>query len=165
MISNIKAFPTTDGIFVVWNVTEMIPNCLGFALYRREKGKAATVVNTWVGFEDQEQVHKQGEHRPSTEWPIQKTSWTDFMAPAQSPVSYGVAPVLKDGDKGLKLAANSPDRWTDYVSAHHPTPWRPGSIAEPSRRSGCHVRSAAIQNRRRRWRRRLRRRATRSEIF
>ncbi len=59
MISNIQAFPTTDGIFVAWNATEMIPNCLGFALYRRETGKAATVVNTWVGFEDQEQAHKQ----------------------------------------------------------------------------------------------------------
>jgi phosphatidylserine/phosphatidylglycerophosphate/cardiolipin synthase-like enzyme len=118
MISAIQAFPTTDGIFVVWNVTDMIPNCLGFALYRGEKGKAApVVVDTWVGFEDQAQGHKQGEHRPSTEWPVQKTSWTDFTAPADSLVRYGVVPVLKDGATGVKPAAKAPDLWTDYVSA------------------------------------------------
>ena len=117
MISAIQAFPTTDGIFVVWNVKEMIPNCLGFALHRQEKGKATTIVNTWVGFEDQEKVHKQGEHRPSTEWPIQKTSWTDFMAPAETSVRYGVVAVLKDGDISLKLATKVPDQWSDYVSA------------------------------------------------
>ena len=117
MVSDIQAFPTTDGIFIVWNVTEMIPDCLGFALYRDEKGKGATVVNTWIGFEDQAEHHKEGEHRPSTEWPVQKTSWTDFTAPATAAVRYGVVPVLKNGATGLKLAAKAPDKWTDYVSA------------------------------------------------
>ncbi|MGX1286522.1 hypothetical protein [Bradyrhizobium elkanii] len=67
MISAIQAFPTTDGIFVVWEVAAMIPDCLGFALYRQQQGKSATVVDTWVGFEDQAQGHKAGrtsaEHR------------------------------------------------------------------------------------------------------
>jgi phosphatidylserine/phosphatidylglycerophosphate/cardiolipin synthase-like enzyme len=125
MISDIQAFPTTDGIFVVWNVTEMIPNCLGFALYRQEQGKATTVVNTWVGFEDQAKARKQGEHRPSTEWPIQKTSWTDFLAPPDASVRYGVVAVLKDGDTGLKLAAKAPDRWSVYVSAKPSGPLAP----------------------------------------
>jgi phosphatidylserine/phosphatidylglycerophosphate/cardiolipin synthase-like enzyme len=125
MISNIQAFPTTDGIFVVWDVTVMIPDCLGFALFRQEKGKGSTIVDTWVGFEDQANAHKQGEHRPSTEWPVQKTSWTDFVAPAKAPVRYGVVPVLKDGATAVKLAAKAPDRWTDYVSAQPSGPLAP----------------------------------------
>ena len=46
MISTIQAFPTTDGIFVVWEVAAMIPDCLGFALYRQQQGKSATVGGT-----------------------------------------------------------------------------------------------------------------------
>lgn len=126
MISNIQAFPTTDGIFIVWNVPKMIPDCLGFALYRQEKGGSTTVVETWVGFDDEVEQHKQGEHRPSTEWPVQKTSWTDFTAPPKGLVRYGVVPVLRDGEKGLKLGAKTPNLWTDYVSSE-PTgllaPW------------------------------------------
>jgi phosphatidylserine/phosphatidylglycerophosphate/cardiolipin synthase-like enzyme len=117
MISDIQAFPTTDGIFVVWNVTEMIDDCLGFALYRQQKNKQAEVVNTWVGFEDQVQDHKKGEHRPSTEWPVQKTNWTDFTGPATAEVRYGVVPMLKSGATVLKPAMKVPDKWTDYVSA------------------------------------------------
>jgi phosphatidylserine/phosphatidylglycerophosphate/cardiolipin synthase-like enzyme len=125
MISDIQAFPTTDGIFVVWNVTEMIPNCLGFALFRQEKGKAAAVVDTWVGFEDQAKDHREGEHRPSTEWPVQKTSWTDFTAPADADVRYGVVAVLKKGDTEVQVAATAPALWTKYVSAEPSGPLAP----------------------------------------
>ncbi len=125
MVSRIQAFPTTDGIFVVWEVSAMIPNCLGFALYRQQQGKSASVVDTWVGFEDQAQGHKNGEHRPSTEWPVQKTNWTDFLAPSDAPVRYGVVPVLKDGDSKVKPAANAPSTWSDYVSAMPTGPLKP----------------------------------------
>jgi phosphatidylserine/phosphatidylglycerophosphate/cardiolipin synthase-like enzyme len=124
MISNIQAFPTTDGIFVVWNVTEMIPDCLGFALFRQEQGKAATVVDTWVGFEDQTKDHKEGEHRASTEWPVQKTNWTDFLVP-DAAVRYGVVAVLKDGDTKVKVAAKTPALWSEYVSAKPSGPLAP----------------------------------------
>lgn len=125
MISRIQAFPTTDGIFVVWEVSAMIPNCLGFALYRQHQGKSATVVDTWVGFEDQTQGHKSGEHRPSTEWPVQKTNWTDFLAPTDARVRYGVVPVLKDGATKVKPAANAPSEWTEFVSATPSGPLKP----------------------------------------
>ncbi|MBR0873554.1 hypothetical protein JQ633_24575 [Bradyrhizobium tropiciagri] len=125
MISRIQAFPTTDGIFVVWDVPAMIPDCLGFALYRQPKGKSAKVVDTWVGFEDQAEGHTDGEHRPSTEWPVQKTSWTDFLAPVDAPVRYGVVAVLKDGATKVKPAAGAPSEWTDYVSAMPSGPLKP----------------------------------------
>ncbi|MGY3132632.1 phosphatidylserine/phosphatidylglycerophosphate/cardiolipin synthase-like enzyme [Bradyrhizobium sp. USDA 4501] len=103
----------------------MIPDCLGFALYRQQQGKSATVVDTWVGFEDQAQDHKPGEHRPSTEWPVQKTNWTDFLAPTDAPVRYGVVPVLKDGATKVKPAYSAPATWTEYVSAMPSGPLKP----------------------------------------
>lgn len=116
MVGDIAAYPSSDGIFVVWTVPAMIDGCLGFALIRDVEGKGPSTVATWVGFEDQENDHKQGEHRPSTEWPIQKTSWTDYLAPADGSVRYGVIPMLKDGAKGLKPAIAKPEKWTQYVS-------------------------------------------------
>ncbi len=117
MITRISAFPSSDGIFVVWSVTQMIPDCFGFALFREVEGGAITAVETWVGFEDQDDGHKQGEHRPSTEWPIQKTSWTDYQAPRDKPVRYGVVPVIDAGNKSVKAAAGAPDQWSEYVTA------------------------------------------------
>jgi phosphatidylserine/phosphatidylglycerophosphate/cardiolipin synthase-like enzyme len=116
MINAISAFPTTDGIFVFWYVSQMIPDCLGFALIRDVEGEGTSVVETWVGFEDESKAHKQGEHRPSTKWPIQKTSWTDYQAPTIGKVRYGVIPVLKSGTTDVKPAATSPNKWSNYVS-------------------------------------------------
>jgi phosphatidylserine/phosphatidylglycerophosphate/cardiolipin synthase-like enzyme len=115
MDQKIIACPSTDGIFVVWTADEMISDCVGFALFRDVEGKGASVVNTWVGFEDQTHAHKQGEHRPSTEWPIQKTSWTDYMAPTNGRVRYGVVPVVKDGPASVKPTQKQPETWSGYV--------------------------------------------------
>src|SRR5262245_39341135 len=109
MINAIEAFPTTDGIFVFWYVSQMIPECLGFALIRDVEGKGTSIVESWVGFEDQSEAHKKGEHQPSTKWPIQKTSWTDYRAPTIGRVRYGVIPVLKAGPTDVKPASALPD--------------------------------------------------------
>lgn len=66
-----------DDVFIAWKPDGLIPECRGFALMRRRNG-VEEVVSTWVGFTGQS--HEEGDRRASTNWPIQKYQWTDYMA-------------------------------------------------------------------------------------
>ena len=113
MIVRVKAIPSCDQAFLVWEVSAMIAGCLGFAVFREVKGQAPIAIHTWVGFEDE--AHKSGDHKPSTDWPIQKTSWTDYLAPLSGTVRYGVVPVL--GRNGA-VAPVDPKHcvWSDWIT-------------------------------------------------
>jgi len=114
MIERVEAIPSCDQIFIVWKLNAMIDNCVGFAVFRQEQGKQPAPINTWVGFEGQKPTTP-GEHRPSTEWPVQKTSWTDYLAPLIGKVRYGVTPVILTGANVTPNPA-TPDVWSDYVT-------------------------------------------------
>ena len=108
----IRAFANTDDAYVVWRPEGRIDGCLGFALYRRRDG-AEEVVSTWVGWEDESAPP--GTHEPSTDWPIQKYMWTDYLVRGGDVVQYRVAPVIgTKQEHAPDLAQASP--WTPEVN-------------------------------------------------
>ena len=110
---SIAAHANCDDAYVVWRYPKAIPGCRGFALYRRPRGGEPEPVQTFVSFAGEER--KSGEHRPSTEWPIQRFGWTDVLARSGETVSYRVVPMV--GKAGaLEEAEDQASPWSDPVS-------------------------------------------------
>src|SRR6185369_6749612 len=86
--------------------------CRGFALLRRRNGVEETV-STWVGFEKQE--HEPGERRASTNWPIQKYQWTDYMAAPGDRLQYRVVPMIGPDKDNLRADDASASAWTPAI--------------------------------------------------
>jgi len=101
-----------DDVFVAWKADGFIPDCRGFALLRKREGVEETV-STWVGFEGQ--AHEEGERRASTNWPIQKYQWTDYMARPGDKVRYRVVPMVGPDKDNLSARADLASDWTDEV--------------------------------------------------
>lgn len=102
-----------DDVFVAWKPAGFIPECRGFALLRRRNG-VEEVVSTWVGFADDQAA--EGERRASTNWPIQKYQWTDYMADAGDRLAYRVLPMVGPDKANLRPAADLVSDWTDEVT-------------------------------------------------
>jgi phosphatidylserine/phosphatidylglycerophosphate/cardiolipin synthase-like enzyme len=113
---NVKVYHNGDDVFIAWKPKGFIPNCRGFALLRRRNGVEETV-STWVGFEDDE--HKEGERRASTNWPIQKYQWTDYMANPGDRLQYRVVPMVGPNKKSLRADADTASKWTDEITLTH----------------------------------------------
>lgn len=109
---SIVAHANCDDAYVVWRYPEPITDCRGFALYRKPQGSDAEPVQTFIPFAGES--HEPGEHRPSTEWPIQKFGWTDVLARAGETVSYQVVPMV--GKAGsLAEVRDQASPWSDPV--------------------------------------------------
>lgn len=115
MITSIHALASGDDVFVVWQLDAAIVDCVGFAVFRQIEGKDPVAIDTWVGFED-EAADATGRHKPSTAWPVQKTSWTDYLAPTAGRVRYGTTPVLMTGPKSVAPSPAHPALWSDWVT-------------------------------------------------
>src|SRR5262245_21702574 len=102
-----------DDVSVAWKPAGFIDGCRGFALMRRRNG-VEEVVSTWVGFEDD--AHEPGERRASTNWPIQKYQWTDYMANPGDTLQYRVLPMVGPDKKTLKPDVASASEWTDEIT-------------------------------------------------
>ncbi|HEX3832554.1 MAG TPA: hypothetical protein VHW04_11330 [Solirubrobacteraceae bacterium] len=76
----------------MWRYDKPVRGCRGFALYRKPDGKPEEPVQTFVPLAGQ--PHDPGEHRPSTEWPIQRYSWTDVLARTGDLMQYRVVPMI-----------------------------------------------------------------------
>lgn len=108
----IVAHANCDDTYVVWRYPKAIPDCRGFALHRKPKGGEEEAVHTFIPFAGEE--HKPGEHRPSSEWPIQKFAWADVLARSGETVSYRVVPMV--GKAGaLEEDADQASPWSDPV--------------------------------------------------
>ncbi len=86
----------------------------------RRRDGIEVVVSTWVGFAGQR--HKQGERRASTNWPIQRYQWTDYMANPGDRLQYRVVPMVgpdKDNLRADGAAASdcSAEIMLDYIAA------------------------------------------------
>jgi phosphatidylserine/phosphatidylglycerophosphate/cardiolipin synthase-like enzyme len=107
----IRAYANCDDAYVVWRYDDPVPDCRGFALYRRLHGQPAEPVKTFVPFVGE--PHQPGEARPSTQWPIQKFAWTDVMARNGEQVAYRVVPLI-----GAQLTEDDARAtgWTDEIA-------------------------------------------------
>jgi phosphatidylserine/phosphatidylglycerophosphate/cardiolipin synthase-like enzyme len=112
----VKVYHNGDDVFVAWKPTGFIPGCRGFSLLRRRNG-VEEVVSTWVGFVGQK--HKKGERRASTNWPIQKYQWTDYMAAPGDRLAYRVVPMVGPDKNNLHPATNAASQWTDEFTLSH----------------------------------------------
>ena len=112
----VKIYHNGDDVFIAWKPDGFITECRGFALLRRRNGIEETV-STWVGFEDQD--HKEGERRASTDWPIQKYQWTDYMANPGDKLQYRVLPMVGPDKNSLRVDPNTASEWTEEVTLSH----------------------------------------------
>lgn len=110
----IKVLQNSDDAVIVWSVAEEIPGCVGFAI-RRKLTRAKKTHESWldnfVGFKGEK--HRDGERRPSAEWPFQGFSWTDHELDAGDSASYRVVPVLRDGSGKLTRADSLRSEWAE----------------------------------------------------
>jgi hypothetical protein len=130
MSVEIIVHPGVDSAFIAWR-SPFIDNCRGFALKRKIKrapGSAASpntvakpdaagfveeIVASWVGFADGASIES-GTRKPTTEWPIQKYLWSDFMVGPGDAVAYQVVPMIGNA-KALKEAAGGASAWSPTV--------------------------------------------------
>lgn len=106
----VKVYHNGDDVLIAWKPDGFIPECRGFALMRKRNG-IEEIVSTWVGFEGQK--HKPGERRASTNWPIQKYQWTDYMANPGDRLQYRLLPMVGPNKDNLKPDATTASDWTD----------------------------------------------------
>jgi phosphatidylserine/phosphatidylglycerophosphate/cardiolipin synthase-like enzyme len=108
----IVAHANCDDAYVIWRYPGPIEECRGFALLRKTEDGEVEPVQTFVPFAGG--TRQPGEHRPSTEWPIQRFGWTDVFAKPGKTLSYQVVPMV--GEAGaLKEADEHASPWSDPV--------------------------------------------------
>jgi phosphatidylserine/phosphatidylglycerophosphate/cardiolipin synthase-like enzyme len=112
----VKVCHNGDDVFIAWKPKGIIPECRGFALLRKRNG-VEEVVSTWVGFEDDEP--EDGERRASTNWPIQKYQWSDYMAAPGDTLQYRVVPMVGPDKANLKPDTGSASEWTGKITLSH----------------------------------------------
>jgi len=112
----VKVYHNGDDTFIAWKPDGFIHDCRGFALLRRRNG-IEEVVSTWVGFEDDE--YKEGERRASTNWPIQKYQWTDYMAVPGDRLQYRVLPMVGPDKSNLRADPDNASEWTEEITLNH----------------------------------------------
>jgi len=87
----IAVYTNSDDAFVAWAPSAAIPGCRGFLLERGRKtgaGQKVEIVENRVGFKKDKP--KSGDHKPSSEWPFQRFTWTDHAADVGNQVRYRV---------------------------------------------------------------------------
>ena len=112
----VNVYHNGDDVFIAWKPAGFIPGCRGFALLRRRNG-LEEMVSTWVGFEDDEA--KDGERRASTNWPIQKYQWTDYMANPGDTLQYRVIPMIGPDKNNLRADPTTASEWTAETTLSH----------------------------------------------
>jgi hypothetical protein len=107
------AHANCDDTYVVWRYPKSnlrVPRLRPLSQAERWEEEP---VHTFIPFAGEE--HKLGEHRPSSEWPIQKFAWADVLARSGETVSYRVVPMV--GKAGsMKEDADKASPWSDPVA-------------------------------------------------
>jgi phosphatidylserine/phosphatidylglycerophosphate/cardiolipin synthase-like enzyme len=85
------AISNNDVAFIAWRVEAKIPNCLGFAIYRRDAAGQETALPAWVGFQGEENADWHA--KTTAVWPVQKFTWRDLTAKRGETYTYRIAPM------------------------------------------------------------------------
>jgi phosphatidylserine/phosphatidylglycerophosphate/cardiolipin synthase-like enzyme len=112
----VRTYHNGDDVFIAWKPDGFIPDCRGFALLRQRNGIEETV-DTWVGFEDDK--YTDGERRASTNWPIQKYQWTDYMANPGDTLRYRVLAMIGPDKNNLRADPDNVSEWTEEITLTH----------------------------------------------
>jgi phosphatidylserine/phosphatidylglycerophosphate/cardiolipin synthase-like enzyme len=112
----VRVYHNGDDVFIAWKPDGFIAGCRGFALLRRRNG-VEEVVSTWVGFADDQAAD--GERRASTNWPIQKYQWTDYMANPGDRLAYRVLAMIGPDKANLRPDPGAASEWTPEVTLDH----------------------------------------------
>jgi hypothetical protein len=111
----LRVYANEDEAFLVWE-TAPIPGCRGFAVYRKVDGAAEELLDNHVGWREDEadpKVHQ----RPSTVWPFQTFTWSDFKRASGQHLSYRVVPMVGPDRKHLTPASQFASSWSTEVTA------------------------------------------------
>ncbi|RUS16357.1 hypothetical protein BC937DRAFT_91303 [Endogone sp. FLAS-F59071] len=124
----LKVFVNSDIAHLVWQIEKRIPHLLGFAVEKRTLNEHNKVTNeeclkSWIGFPGRasndskipprsSRQEKVGEHRPTTQWPIQEFQWNDHTCLYDERVSYRVIPVIGTTPEDLKPNMAGASDWS-----------------------------------------------------
>ena len=94
-VVEVKGYTNGDDCFLAW-IEPNTPGCRGFEIRRDLKlakgGTSSILLDNYVGFaKDHPTVH---EHRPSTDWPFQRYTWTDHGVSEGDVASYTITPMM-----------------------------------------------------------------------
>ena len=111
----VRLYSNGDDCFLVWSMPPT-PNCWGFALHRdltTAGGKQFSgFLHNRIGFDgDDNPPHT---HKPSTEWPFQRYTWTDHGVGQGDTVCYTISPVMKTAN-GLAVDATDQRRQARHL--------------------------------------------------
>lgn len=82
-----------DYALIAWEYSELIPNCIGFALYRKRNGIEKLVENQ-IGFANEPKPNE----LPTNKFPIQRFVWTDFKVYDGDTINYRIVPVVLENN-------------------------------------------------------------------
>ena len=92
-------------VFLAWQYSQKIENCLGFSVRRKDLSKAGSdfqALPAWVGWQGGSNADWKAQN--TDVWPVQKFNWRDFTAQAGGSYQYQVVPMT--GTKDSLTAAN-----------------------------------------------------------
>jgi len=91
-----KLYCNGDDCFLTWSMPHT-QECWGFAIHRdlttASGKKFSGFLENRTGFEGDD--NPPNSHKPSTEWPFQRYTWTDHGVSQGDTVSYTISPVMK----------------------------------------------------------------------
>src|ERR1700761_7166246 len=97
---------------IAWKPDGPIDDCRGFALLRRRNG-VEEFVQTWIGFAGEQ--HTLGEHRDSTQWPIQRFQWIDYLTKPGDHLAYRVLPMVGPDRDHLTQDQTDASDWSEEI--------------------------------------------------
>lgn len=111
------ALSNNDVVFLAWQVDTKIPDCLGFAIYRKDasemsKGEQGVPLPAWVGF--QGDSNPKWKPKTTETWPVQKFTWRDLTAHSGETYVYHIVPMV--GTPGHLKPAPKMAQTTDPVT-------------------------------------------------
>jgi phosphatidylserine/phosphatidylglycerophosphate/cardiolipin synthase-like enzyme len=118
MAVTLQVLQNGDDALLIWGVGGVIPNCVGFAIEKRETVNGKTTqrfLDNHVGFADQ--TPQPGQSKTCDKWPFQTFTWTDHTLDQGELASYRVMPVFPAGPKSVVARKSEASKWSESVKA------------------------------------------------